>query len=1807
MKSDRKKRILAAILCMVMVLSSNISALAEGEVYADPDAVTQMETPEAVSETQPESAPQEPAAEEPPVSTEQIAPEAPAENNEPAAPETPAENNEPAAPETPAENNEPAAPETPSGNNKPAASETPAENNEPAAPETPVENNEPAAPEAPAEETPVFSEETELTKELWDASGKLVQKVTAKLPKGAFEAETSQIEMEVTYVDSSMENYIKGMMEKKLPTDNTLGDYFLYNIQFKVNGEAKESLEPITITFEKSNLEIKDTKKANVFFFDPANPEVSGDKDELVEITQRSELLESLQAAGKSTATMEEDYDLSSIEIKEENRSGKIVLEGRKSTIYGCYVEKEPEQKEEASEEKPADIPVLNYEDDKVTVSVTAEKAGIIPEGAKLKVLPITSEDTETKEQYQEVEKKIQEKVAEEEKEVAGFLAYDITFVDKDGNEMEPNGKVKVSMNYKKAELPQEVVEKEATDAEVTVLHLEEDENGEVKQVVDMGAEQKANVDTLTTTEGAKVQSVEVETESFSVFTITWKYGSKWNEKLTVKVHYGYMENGRWNEFDEKTVNSSGIPDFTKEDQTINLDDYIKEVPNYTYKTTTVDEPNLNKKPIKRLTSKKNFAVYHYVYRILYDDQEWLTSADIGTELNGDIYFIYERNSSSGGDTGGGNVSTLGVPEHSKRIKQNSVNDYTLSLDVTGKVGEVLPIDILLIIDKSGSMKNDERYSNVNQAIQKLKDSLKNSGVSIEMAAVTFSSAGNYDYQSEEDSDYNKKDDSPDAWMEKNWTSIDEFNFSLNEKGCDGGTNWQAGVRKGEEILAQRSGIKSRKYVLFLTDGEPTFRYLTGSSTKTQGTGGGDPYGKNYSYATTEWSNSPNLSSANTVKYVIDATEKGSEKCLSFANAINASRILASNESSMTTAFANIAKDILKPVYKNVTIEDTLSAYADFAEGTNFTVTKKDSTGETITLVENKDYTLNVDYSNKKVTLNLLREEGDNTGKQLEDDAVYTLTFNIAPTEEAKTAYVENGGYLHTGEEDTDAPDNNTSSGRPGFHSNESAKVTYQENDNPMTSADYKHPVIQVDTGSIDIPETPNPIDGSITKTMGEPTDGKYPITLEVKTRLEETTVEEESEADVILVIDTSGSMNEGSRLTSTKNAIYSFVDNFVGQEGTTNNKHRVGIVTFNKSASIIQYSRDTYFSGNASLIREKVEELTADGGTNTDAGLTKALELAQKSTKNKYVILLTDGVPTWSYSNGSSISGGGTWSTLNDFNEAIDSAVALKAVVKDIYTIGVLNGYTSQKNAVELDVARTLLASSNTKHQHPEYTNTYKLKSSDMVGEWYEKVWEHTWDESQSYNYSSGYFEVTAKDDASTVLKDIWEQLATIINNQTSGSTGDGWTVTDKMANYTNFLQLEGMKINGYTLSLSEDGKTLTTQIPKENGEQETVTVTVASYDTDNKTITWTLNDKLADKSIKYNHGIDYTYRLTYYVDFEDTGKTEFRNTNETTYVTVTPEKNLYPPKMPFFVNFVGNKVDSKTSATLQGAKFEIYSDAGAINKIGNAEVDERGHFAFQFGQTDFELQPETPENYQKVVYLKETKAPVGYQLDTEIHAVTLDISNVSYTNQGVASGTVTVSVAKIENSLVSIDNTNGIVLKYKNKPLLDWGIVKRSSSDKNVTLPGAEFGLYNQGDYMPSYKATSDKNGIITTWVEVNTDKEIPSRGIPNGIYTLKETKAPTGYAVNPIQWEITIVDGNVTVKAGNNSVNAIAKEELENIAGANENGAYFYFENTPVYELPSTGGTGIFVYTIGGTLLLMAAALLIYKMKREEVLKG
>ena len=559
----------------------------------------------------------------------------------------------------------------------PVDPETPAE----PAPEVPEETpSEEAVPETPADEIPaeeenfadfgdgmsdsvadaqILSEETELKQEFVDEAGNVVQRVTAKLPAGAFAAETSSITMEVSYLDADSEKYLKSMMNENILEGMQLGSYVFFNVQFKVNGEKAESLKPVEITIEGSGLTVTDTKKANVFYFDPADPSVEGDKDELKEIPQRAEVLESLQASGQSTENIE-DYDLSEITFREDGITDKIIFEGRKSTIYGCYTEEvKPEEEipaepapvpeeitpipeepvpEESETEEPAPETVseieiisdevnlrtepdeeaenviatafmgerfpllenvqmeevlwykiqytyqetgetaelyvrsdfakvvddsleatddetvdlteepgmvneLTYEDEKITVSVSASEEGIIPDGASLSVKPITAENAETQEQYEEVAQHVEQKVAEEEKKVVGFLAYDISFLDAEGNKVEPNGEVKVSMNYKQAAIPETVTEEKAETTEVSVLHLEEDETGAVQNVVDMTAEESAAA-AVQTTENAEIQSAEFNTTSFSVYTIIWTQNGNRYNRPKVKLNF-VDENGK--------------------------------------------------------------------------------------------------------------------------------------------------------------------------------------------------------------------------------------------------------------------------------------------------------------------------------------------------------------------------------------------------------------------------------------------------------------------------------------------------------------------------------------------------------------------------------------------------------------------------------------------------------------------------------------------------------------------------------------------------------------------------------------------------------------------------------------------------------------------------------------------------------------------------------------------------------------------------------------------------------------------------------------------------------------------------------------------------------------------------------------------------------------------------------------------------------------------------------------------------------------------------------------------------------------
>lgn len=186
-----------------------------------------------------------------------------------------------------------------------------------------------------------------------------------------------------------------------------------------------------------------------------------------------------------------------------------------------------------------------------VVVTATAAK-DVLPGNAEFVVTPIVQETDP--DQYAETETKLNEKAEEDGYEIAGFLAYDIYFQDSEGNKIEPvDGSVKVSMHYTEPSVPATVSEisvvsvdeevNEEKNTNIDVMHFVEDQNGKVQDVVNMTEQGQANVET--TTDG-EIQKAEFNTESFSVFTITWKRKSGNTEEFNFnKIIHLVRQNGQ--------------------------------------------------------------------------------------------------------------------------------------------------------------------------------------------------------------------------------------------------------------------------------------------------------------------------------------------------------------------------------------------------------------------------------------------------------------------------------------------------------------------------------------------------------------------------------------------------------------------------------------------------------------------------------------------------------------------------------------------------------------------------------------------------------------------------------------------------------------------------------------------------------------------------------------------------------------------------------------------------------------------------------------------------------------------------------------------------------------------------------------------------------------------------------------------------------------------------------------------------------------------------------------------------------------
>lgn len=121
-----------------------------------------------------------------------------------------------------------------------------------------------------------------------------------------------------------------------------------------------------------------------------------------------------------------------------------------------------------------------------------------------------------------------------------------------------------------------------------------------------------------------------------------------------------------------------------------------------------------------------------------------------------------------------------------------------------------------------------------------------------------------------------------------------------------------------------------------------------------------------------------------------------------------------------------------------------------------------------------------------------------------------------------------------------------------------------------------------------------------------------------------------ETTSDVVLVIDNSNSMYENNRMVQTKAAANAFVDALLTQGSAT----RIAVVVFNDKVEQTGF----YDYSNKEALKAYINAVSmneADGGTFTQLGIKTARDLLKSSAStglNKNIVLLSDGLPTWSY-----------------------------------------------------------------------------------------------------------------------------------------------------------------------------------------------------------------------------------------------------------------------------------------------------------------------------------------------------------------------------------------------------------------------------------------------------------------------------------------------------------------------------------------------------------------------------------------------
>ena len=507
-------------------------------------------------------------------------------------------------------------------------------------------------------------------------------------------------------------------------------------------------------------------------------------------------------------------------------------------------------------------------------------------------------------------------------------------------------------------------------------------------------------------------------------------------------------------------------------------------------------------------------------------------------------------------ETGDNAASIEKQINHEKYATLRDDGTYDLTLTVAGKKGtetNKAKLDVIYILDKSGSMKEDfggtSKRIAASNAITALTKSLKqNVNIDARFSMVTFS--GNKTTGMWGQGDTKTWDD---AEVAVSWTTDAGTIERGSKPTSNGGTNYQAGIRTAKELLtSKRAGAMTA--VIFISDGDPTFYYNPDGYTRGDGNNDGNGGADNLKVCLDAAKNEiANLG----VNYFYTVGVGKASDYVNLSDLCSASGVSGAknfdgtNTDELTKAFSTIESDILTFLCSNVSIQDVLSENVEIVKDKDgvfkslkIVVTGKD--GKTIVEGDNKvtfqDGTQNVtlkagyDSKTKTITLDFPAEY------QLNAEYTYKVIANIDATEKAYENYrknlTDNKDENEKGYKDVADAGTGTHAGEKGMYTNENseAKMTYTFRGEEYTEL-YDKPVIKLHPGKLILEKEVEGLD-SLTPEQLEQYKANLKFKIKVKTK-NDTSLKEEEITLTDLAKESNGNEDSGNSSNTNKRNKY--------------------------------------------------------------------------------------------------------------------------------------------------------------------------------------------------------------------------------------------------------------------------------------------------------------------------------------------------------------------------------------------------------------------------------------------------------------------------------------------------------------------------------------------------------------------------------------------------------------------------------------------------------------------------------------------